>query len=36
MLPPQKQCSANSNANTKFQNKAMVYYTYTYLENFRS
>ena len=32
------QCSANTNTNAKFQNKGLVYYTYTYayLKNFPS
>ena len=30
------QCSANTNANAKFQNKVIVYYTYTELKSFPS
>ena len=35
-LSPHYQCGAIANANAKFQNNAIRYYTYTYLKNFLS
>ena len=36
MLSTQQQCSADTNANFKFQNEAIIHYIYTYLKNFHS